>query len=121
MTDFTPPACIGDSCVRRTWIIVNQPGCVPQKKSPPDQSAGGVETFLRELVACRPDGTKFTIVQLSHDFDLWVEDGHCQIQVSDAMKAAEVSCNGHERVYEDGAGYICRHCGEDMDEGDEAE
>jgi hypothetical protein len=24
-------------------------------------------------------------------------------------------CNGHERIYEDGSGYICRHCGEDMD------
>lgn len=28
------------------------------------------------------------------------------------------SCNGHERVYEDGSGYICRHCGVDMDDED---
>lgn len=26
------------------------------------------------------------------------------------------SCNGHEHVYEDGSGYICRHCGVDMDD-----
>lgn len=28
------------------------------------------------------------------------------------------SCNGHERIYEDGSGYICRHCGIDMDDED---
>ena len=27
-------------------------------------------------------------------------------------------CNGHERIYEDGSGYICRHCGADMDDED---
>lgn len=34
-----------------------------------------------------------------------------------ALKAAP-TCNGHERVYEDGSGYICRHCGADMDDED---
>lgn len=29
-----------------------------------------------------------------------------------------LSCNGHERIYEDGSGYICRHCGIDMDDED---
>jgi hypothetical protein len=28
---------------------------------------------------------------------------------------APVSCNRHERIYEDGSGYICRNCGADMD------
>lgn len=31
-------------------------------------------------------------------------------------RASSVSCNGHERIYEDGSGYICRHCGADMDD-----
>lgn len=26
------------------------------------------------------------------------------------------TCNGHECIYEDGSGYICRHCGVDMDD-----
>jgi hypothetical protein len=29
-----------------------------------------------------------------------------------------LTCNAHERVYEDGSGYICRHCGIDMDDED---
>ncbi len=109
--DFTPPPVLGDSCVRRTWIIVREPNRVPQKKSPPDQSPSGVETFLRELIACRPEGTKFTLARLTHDFDLWVDDGPCELEIGDALRDAE--CNGHERVYEDGAGYVCRHCGID--------
>ncbi len=28
------------------------------------------------------------------------------------------TCNSHERIYEDGSGYICRHCGMDMDDED---
>lgn len=28
------------------------------------------------------------------------------------------TCNSHERVYEDGSGYICRHCCADMDDED---
>lgn len=27
----------------------------------------------------------------------------------------QISCNSHERIYEDGSGYICRNCGADMD------
>lgn len=34
-----------------------------------------------------------------------------------ALKAAPI-CNGHERIYEDGSGYVCRHCGMDMDDED---
>lgn len=28
------------------------------------------------------------------------------------------SCNSHERIHEDGSGYICRYCGIDMDDED---
>ncbi len=34
------------------------------------------------------------------------------------LERVPVSCNGHERIYEDGSGYICRHCGIDMDNKD---
>lgn len=30
------------------------------------------------------------------------------------------NCNSHELIYEDGSGYVCRHCGKDLSYGPEA-
>jgi hypothetical protein len=33
----------------------------------------------------------------------------------------KISCNGHQRIYEDGVGYECRHCGADLNDDDDDE
>lgn len=37
------------------------------------------------------------------------------ITCDDKCKLMNRPCNQHERIYEDGSGYICRNCGVDMD------
>lgn len=61
--------------VCRTYIVVHEPGMVPEKKIP-EQSNDGVSAFLIELEACRPEGTHYTVVQLIWDGDIWVHSGH---------------------------------------------
>lgn len=67
------PKVEGDLATRRHWIIVTEPGCVPEKKG--GFTHDQVSSFLRELVECRPAGTDLTVVSLTWDFDLWVESG----------------------------------------------
>lgn len=47
----------------RTWIILREPGCTPERKLPPPGPAG-LRDFLRELVECRPVGTSITLVHV---------------------------------------------------------
>lgn len=65
------------------------------------------EEFLREMIA---SGTRTE--------ECWAElkSRNLRVQAGRDVIARMKSCNGHERVYEDGSGYICRHCGMDMDE-----
>lgn len=67
------PPVEGDGATRRHWIIVQEPGCIPEKKG--HFLRGQLEPFLRELLACRPAGTHYTFVTLTWDFDIWVESG----------------------------------------------
>ncbi len=89
MSDIAPPPCIEDGSARRTWIIVHEPGLVPQTKRPPDQSHMGVITFLRELMANRASETRFIIAVLSYGFDLWVQDGREFLAIDAAFAASE--------------------------------
>lgn len=68
----TPPPCDGETSIRKTWIIIREPGFVPVKKDP---IAYGVTEFLRECVKYYPEGTTYTICELTWDFDLWVQCG----------------------------------------------
>jgi ribosomal protein L40E len=47
--------------------------------------------------------------------DLMEHEQNCVMR----PEASAPSCSGHERIYEDGAGYICRHCGADLSDDDE--
>lgn len=44
----------------------------------------------------------------------------CDAELIRYGMAEAPSCNEHEPIYDDGAGWICRHCGTEMDEEDEA-
>jgi hypothetical protein len=51
--------------------------------------------------------------------DLFNHEQNCVMRPDYQSPAkVDVSCNVHERIYEDGSGYICRHCGTDMDDED---
>jgi len=63
-----------DSCVKRAFILVHEPGRVPEKKGA-FFDYDRVRIFLRELIACRPVGTKYTVIELTWDDDIWVNDG----------------------------------------------
>ena len=64
-----------DATTKRVYIIVHEPGRIPDKKIPP-QTNEGVSEFLLGLELCQPKGTRYTVVQLIWDGDIWVSDGH---------------------------------------------
>lgn len=71
------------------WVIVRQPGCVPERKRPPEQTPAGTLAFLREGFACRPEGTQFTVVELTHDYDLHVWDGREGVTIDEHMASID--------------------------------
>lgn len=64
----------GGTVIKR-WIIVHEPGKVPEKKIPHPQTSGGATDFLISLALCRPAGTRYTIAELTWDHDLWLQEG----------------------------------------------
>jgi hypothetical protein len=78
-----PPLDGKHSCTRRHWIILRDPNCTPEKKGP--FPADGVNDFIREVIACRPSETKITVVSLTWDYDIWVEDGRERIVIHDSL------------------------------------
>lgn len=79
------PPLEGDLSTRRHWIIVREPGCTPEKKG--SFKHDQVDGFVRELVDCRPPGTDITIVSLTWDFDVWVDDGRRKLAIQAALDA----------------------------------
>lgn len=65
----------GGGCVVQVYIIVHEPGLVPDKKHPP-QNVDGVTEFLLALELCKPKGTTYTVVELTWDGDIWVQSGN---------------------------------------------
>lgn len=67
-----------------TWIIVTDPGCVPQRKGPIRDGRHLVE-FLRELMEARP--TSHLIVARIDGDQLHVEDGTQALEIADGRSA----------------------------------
>lgn len=65
---------MASGAVVKQWIIVQEPGRVPEKKAPPRTDDGAVD-FLIQLALCRPAGTHYTLAELTWDHDLWVQSG----------------------------------------------
>lgn len=69
--------------VIKRWIIMHEPGMVPQVKGPmPDHDSN--IAFLRELMQHNPAAT-FTVCEVVWNHDLWVTGGHEAIAVEDGM------------------------------------
>jgi hypothetical protein len=62
-------------CVVKRWIIVHEPGKVPEMKSPLMQTHDSALDFLIQLALCRPEGTRYTLAELTWNQDLWVSEG----------------------------------------------
>jgi hypothetical protein len=73
-----------NSCTRRAYILVHEPGCVPEKKVP-RQTHEGVTEFLLALQMCRPKGTHYTVVQVVWDGDIWVDSGSMWLDIEKGM------------------------------------
>ena len=92
MTDHPPPPCIHQAnTVRRTWVIVRKPGCVPIQKRPPEQDWKGLDSFIESLIEANPEGTHLTLVRLSYGFDLFVEDAREYLQMGKDMREIDAS------------------------------
>jgi hypothetical protein len=63
-----------ETSIRRVYIIVHEPGCIPEKKHP-IQTDEGITRFLLALEMCRPKGTFCTVVKLVWNGDIWVQHG----------------------------------------------
>lgn len=80
-----PPSVEEPLSTRRHWVIVHEPGRIPDKKGPFPNDM--VNAFVRELLDCRPAGTRAIVCSLTWDFDLWVEDGRARLSIEDALAA----------------------------------
>lgn len=58
--------------IKRRWIIVHQPGMIPDKKGP-FRGEDDLKRFLDELVAHSGIEGIFTIVSLTKNDDIWVD------------------------------------------------
>lgn len=68
--------------VTRQWVIVREPGCVPETKRPIGTLHSDALTLLRELVACRPENATLTLARLTSDGELWVSCGREELTIS---------------------------------------
>lgn len=84
-----------DSVIKR-WIIVREPGCVPEKKCPPHQSNLGAIAMIADLLDCRPPGTHLTLCELTWDHDLWASDGREELTIFNAIAVRKVKRQMHD-------------------------
>ena len=78
-----PPAAEGSGATRRHWVIVKEPGRIPEKKGPFRGDA--IEPFLRELIAHHDASVDLTMISLTWDFDIWAECGRDHIAIADSL------------------------------------
>lgn len=71
---------MGEAVIKR-WVIVHEPGKVPEKKRPHPQTYDGMVDFLICLALCRPPSTSYTLAQLTWDHDLWVSSGNEELSI----------------------------------------
>lgn len=88
--------------VKKGWIIIHEPGKIPDLKCPPDQSDDGLDAFLVELTKHYPTST-FTVCRLTWNDDLWVESGRCRLEEKAAM----------DSLTDEDWAEIRAHCGHD--------
>lgn len=67
--------------VKAYFIIVHEPGKVPDKKRPPVPTHAGALNMLASLLHHRPSA-ELTLAQLTWDEDLWIEDGHAELYMA---------------------------------------
>lgn len=67
--------------ILKRWIIVHEPGKVPEKKIPHPQTSEGALDFLISLALCRPNGTRYTLAALTWNHDLWVSEGGEELDI----------------------------------------
>ena len=70
--------------IRKGWIIIHEPGRIPDLKVPHPQSDEGLDAFLGELTKLYPTST-FTVARLTWNDDLWIEDGAGRLAENAAM------------------------------------
>lgn len=93
------------------------------ERHPPETAPKGVPVLVAGGVAMRKTGGEWYTGMSDPPFQRpleWQPKWWAHIPSSNDAPAEykRPSCNGHERIHEDGSGYICRHCGIDMDDED---
>lgn len=80
---------MSDGSILKYFIEIREPGCVPEKKGPfPPDYTKAIE-FVREVFGCRPDGTKVSLIGLTWDHDLWINDGGVELRINDDSKRSQ--------------------------------
>lgn len=71
--------------IKKTWLVVRKPGCVPTVKRP-DLYPNPLD-MVREILDHEPEGTTVTICHLTWNDDLWVDDGREQLNIARMFEA----------------------------------
>ncbi|MBR0653442.1 hypothetical protein GXW78_27615 [Roseomonas terrae] len=98
------PADATETVIKR-WIIVHEPGMVPEKKRPHPQTSEGAEDFLIQLALCRPPGTRYTLACLTWDHDLWVCSGEEALSMS-FLARPRIFAKRVQRIAADNAAWL---------------
>ena len=76
-------------CVRRAFVTIIEPGKIPDGKGP-FLTRAHLDTFVREVIALRPDRSTHIIVsELTWNDELWVECGREMVEIDDALASVE--------------------------------
>lgn len=73
--------------VKKRWIILRHSGKVPKVKVPINTDFALVR-MLRESARLHPDA-QLTVIRLTYDGQLWVDDGHEFVNTHDLLSAGE--------------------------------
>jgi len=63
----------------RFFVLIHEPGSVPNRKTPYPQTMHGSVTFVVEAMLCHSAWTNYTICEVTEERDFLVEDGFAAI------------------------------------------
>lgn len=70
---------VGESS--KYFVLIHEPGCVPQRKIPHPQTMVGAVAFVAECLECRSPWTDYTICEVTPELDLHTESGFTAIDI----------------------------------------
>ncbi len=83
--------------VKDYFIVIHEPGRIPDLKKPPHPSREGAERMLAELLHYRPTA-RLTLARLTWNDDLWIDDGHETLSIAATFGSIRLPDGGEAKL-----------------------